>query len=341
MFVQKNKNKKGYTRYIVAGVIFVILLLAAAVLLRSFNRSLDKIQIVNEDDEKIEQNEGVVEVEGFRNIVIFGLDTRDNSLKRGNSDTIMIASINKKTKDVKLVSIYRDTYVSIPELGYTKINAAYANGGYSLALTTINKNLDLDITEYVTVNFRVVIDLIDRLGGITLDIEKNELKTLNGYVRELNRINGTDSRGLSSAGKQTVNGTQATAYARIRYTEGGDFKRTERQRIVLGKVFEKVKSSKLTTILDLIDDIFPQVATNLTKSELIDLAKDVFSYDIVEQSGFPFEKVAKNYKKVSYVFPVHLEENVVRLHQLLFDDKEYTPSDMVQEYSDYIEEIRQ
>ncbi len=339
MSVQKTK-KKRHTRIIVTQVILVILLLTAGYIYRSLNKSLDKIQIVNEDDKKIEQNVGV-EITGHRNIVVFGLDTRDNSLKRGNSDTIMIVSINNKTKDVKLVSIYRDTYVNIPDIGYTKINAAYANGGYSLALTTINKNLDLDITEYVTVSFRAVIDTIDQLGGITLDIEENELKTLNGYVRELNRINDTAVPGLASAGTQTVNGTQATAYARIRYTEGGDFKRTERQRIVLGKVFEKVKSSKLTTINDLINTIFPQTATNLEKDEILDLAKDVFSYDIVEQTGFPFEKVAKNYKRVSYVFPVQLEENVVRLHQLLFEDEEYSPSQNVQEYSDYIEGIRQ
>ena len=337
--MQKTKKEKRNTRFIVAGVILVIILLSAAMIFRSLNKSLDKIQIVNEDDKNIEQNEGI-EITGYRNIVVFGLDTRDNSLKRGNSDTIMIVSINNKTKDVKLVSIYRDTFVNIPELGYTKINAAYANGGYSLALTTINKNFDLDITEYVTVNFRAVIDTIDRLGGITLDIEKNELKTLNGYVRELNRINDTDVPGLPSAGTQTVNGTQATAYARIRYTEGGDFKRTERQRIVLGKTFEKLKSSKLTTIIDLINDIFPQTATNLNKDEIIDLAKGVFSYDITEQTGFPFEKVAENYKKVSYVFPVNLEENVIRLHQLLFEDKVYTPSRNVQEYSGYIESIR-
>lgn len=340
MTKEKTKRKKRITRITVVVVILVILLLSVVTLYHSLNKSIDKIQIVNEDDDKIVQNEGV-EIDGYRNIVVFGLDTRDNSLKRGNSDTIMLVSINNKTKDVKLVSFYRDTYVNIPDIGYTKINAAYANGGYSLALSTINKNFDMDITEYVTVNFRAVIDTIDRLGGITLDIEKNEVKTLNGYVRELNKINGTDVPGLKSAGTQTVNGTQATAYARIRYTEGGDFKRTERQRIVLQRTFEKLKSSKLTTIFDLINNIFPQVATNLDKDEILDLAKDIFSYDIIEQTGFPFEKVAQKYNKVSYVFPVQLEENVIKLHQLLFKDEAYTPSAMVKEYSEYIEQIRQ
>ena len=340
MSMQKTRKKKRHTRIMIIQIALVILLLGAGFIYRSLNKSIDKIQIVDEDDQSIEQNDGI-EITGYRNIAVFGLDTRDNSLKRGNSDTIMIVSINNKTKDVKLVSIYRDTYVNIPDIGYSKINAAYANGGYSLALTTINKNFDLDITEYVTVSFRAVIGTIDQLGGITLDIKENELKTLNGYVRELNRINNTNVPGLTSAGTQTVNGTQATAYARIRYTEGGDFKRTERQRIVLGKIFDKVKSSKLTTIYDLINTIFPQTATNLEKDEILDLAKDVFSYDIVEQTGFPFEKVAKSYKRGSYVFPIQLKENVVRLHQMLFDNKEYTVSPNVQEYSDYIEKIRQ
>ena len=340
MTKEKTKRKKRITRIIVIEVVLVILLLAVARLYLSFNRYIDKIQIVNEDDNKIEHNEGVV-IDGYRNIVVFGLDTRDNSLKRGNSDTIIVVSINNRTKDVKLVSIYRDTFVNIPDVGYKKINAAYARGGYSLALTTINRNFDMDISEYVTVSFRAVIEAIDRLGGITLDIKENELKTLNGYVRELNRIHDTNVPGLKSAGTQTVNGTQATAYARIRYTAGGDFKRTERQRTVLLKIFEKIKSSKLTTIFDLINAIFPQVATNLEKDEILDLAADVLSYDIIEQTGFPFEKVAQQYRGDSYVFPVKLEENVINLHRLLFEDQAYTPSATVKEYSDYIEGIRQ
>ena len=189
-------------------------------------------------------------------------------------------------------------------------------------------------------NFKAVVNTIDRLGGITLDISKEELKWLNGYVRELNRINGTNVPGLTSAGTQTVNGTQATAYARIRYTAGGDYKRTERQRIVISKIFEKVKKSDLATINSLIDDIFPQISTNLTSLELLGLAKDVFSYNIVDQTGFPFEKDAHNYKRVSYVFPINLQDNVTKLHEFLFDETGYQPSQTVQEYSNYIENIR-
>lgn len=334
-----SKKKKYFSRILVIEVIVVILLLASAKLYSSFRGTIEKIPRNYEDDEKIVLNEEL-EIDGYRNIVIFGLDSRDNSLKRGNSDTIMVASLNNKNKDIRLVSIYRDTYVNIPDIGYDKINAAYAKGGYAMAISTINLNFDLDIEEYVTVSFKALVETIDELGGITLDIKDEELKYLNGYVRELNRINDTDVKGLKSAGKQTVNGTQATAYARIRYTSGGDFKRTERQRIVISKVFDKIKGSKLTTIYDLIDTIFPQTLTNLSDDEIIDLAKGVLSYDIVDETGFPFEKEALKYKKVSYVFPINLEDNVIRLHQFLFEKETYEPSQKVKEYSKYIEGIR-
>ncbi|NLK28761.1 MAG: LCP family protein [Clostridiales bacterium] len=333
----KKKKKNRLLRILLIEGILLILLIGAV----KFYNTLNKIQHDDSEDSKIVENEEVVVVEGFRNIVIFGVDSRKNALEKGtNTDTIIIASINNRTKDVKLVSIYRDTYVNIPESGYNKINAAYANGGYSLALSTINTNFDLNIKEYVTVNFKALINLVDRLGGITLDITEEELKWLNGYVHELNKINGTNVPDLPSAGTQTVNGTQATAYARIRYTAGGDFKRTERQRIVINKIFEKVKSSDLATINDLIDEMFPQIYTNLNSLDILNLAKDVFSYNIVDQTGFPFEKDAHTYNRVSYVFPINLQDNVGKLHEFLFDELGYSPSQTVKDYSDYIESIR-
>ena len=333
---KKKKKKKRLAHILFAEIVVLLLLIGVA----KVYSTLNKIQHNSSEDENIAQNE-TEEKEGFRNIVIFGVDSRENALTKGtNTDTIVVASINNKTKDVKLASIYRDTYVNIPEKGYNKINAAYCTGGYSLALSTINTNFDLDLKEYVTVNFKAVVNTIDRLGGITLDITKEELKWLNGYVRELNRINGTHVAGLTSAGTQTVNGTQATAYARIRYTAGGDYKRTERQRIVISKIFEKVKASDLTTINALINEIFPEISTNLNSLELLGLAKDIFSYNIVDQTGFPFEKDAHNYKRVSYVFPINLQDNVTRLHEFLFDETGYLPTQTVQEYSSYIESIR-
>lgn len=334
---EKRKKKKSGLIIILIIEIFIILLLFVGVYLYD---KMNKIKFNNSDDASIQTN-AEVELEGYRNIALFGVDSRENALEKStHSDTIIIASINNKTKDVKLASIYRDTYVNIPGEEYTKINAAYFKGGYSLALSTINTNFDLDVKEFVTVNFDAIVKTIDMLGGIELDITKSELKYLNGYVRELNKINGTNVAGLKSAGAQLVNGTQATAYARIRYTKGGDFKRAERQRIVVTKMFEKIKKSDLATINDVIDEMLPQVYTNLSGPEILSLAKSVLSYDIIDNTGFPFEKDAHTYKKVSYVFPIDLSANVTKLHEFLFGDVGYVPSSKVQEYSSYIEGIR-
>lgn len=338
----KEKNKKSKRRRfftIIAIEAFLVILLLIGLKIYS---SMNRINYDNSEDENIQTNQiDDTVMGGYRNVMIFGVDSRSNALEKNtHSDTIMIASINRKTKDVKLASIYRDSYVNIPEVGYNKINFAYFKGGYSTALSTVNTNFDLNIKEYVTVNFSALVNAIDRLGGITLDIEKNELKWLNGYVRELNRINGTDVPGLKAAGKQVVNGTQATAYARIRYTAGSDFKRTERQRIVVSKMFEKVKESDIKTINSIINDVFPQIYTNLTSLEILNLAKDVFSYNIIDQTGFPFEKDAHTYKKVSYVFPIDLAANVTKLHEFLFNTEGYVPSQTVKDYSTYIESIR-
>jgi LCP family protein required for cell wall assembly len=331
------KTKKRKTK-IILFIDFILLIIVLG--LAYFFYQTSKMQVNNSADDSIITNDIVSEdIEGYRNIAIFGVDSRENELEKNTrSDTIIIASINKKTKDIKLVSIYRDTYVNIPDKGYNKINAAYSKGGYSLALNTINTNFDLNIKEYVTVNFSAVCNVIDLLGGITLDITDEELKYVNGYTKELNEINGTNVGALKSSGTQLVNGTHATAYARIRYTSGGDFKRTERQRIVIQKIFDAVKSNP-TKINSIFNEIFPQIYTNLDSLDMLDLTKDVLSYNIVDQTGFPFEKSASTYKKVSYVFPLDLSANVTALHKFLFDDAAYVPSKTVQGYCNEIKAI--
>ncbi len=339
MTAKMDRKKKWLTRLL---IIEAIVLLITVVLVWGYNKlhkTINKIPRDTSQDEEIIYNEEI-QLDGYNNFLIFGLDTRDNSLQRGNSDTIILVSINKRNNLVKMVSIYRDTYAYIPDKGYNKINAAYANGGYGLAINTINMNFDLNITKYVTVNFQAVVEAIDYLGGITLDIDETELKYLNGYVRELNRINNTNVPQLEAAGKQNVNGTQATAYARIRYTRGGDFKRTERQRIVLQEMLKKAKKLSLPKLYNMVEKFMPMIYTNLSNKDIINLMKSFLSYDIADQTGFPFEKDAHEYRGVSYVFPINLEENVIRLHQFLFEDENYTPSDQVQEYSAYIEDIR-
>lgn len=331
---KKRKNKRKARLLL---IIDIVLLLVVA-FLGLFFYFTNKTNLNNKDDSSIITNDlDNKDLEGYRNIAVFGVDSRDNALEKStHSDTIIIVSINKKTKDVKLLSIYRDTYVDIPDKGFNKINAAYFKGGYSLALNTINKNFDLNIKEYVTVNFNALTKVIDLLGGITLDISKEELKYVNGYTKELNQINGTDVGKLKSPGTQVVNGTHATAYARIRYTKGGDFKRAERQRIVIDKILEKAKSTDIKTLTKIVNEIFPQIYTNLDSLDMLSLAKDLLSYNITEQAGFPFKNSAEYYKKVSYVFPINLAENVKEMHEFLFTTTDYLPSKTVESISNEI-----
>lgn len=338
---QKTKKKmKKRSKLIILFIVEIFILIFAIGIIYGMSK-VGKIQHDTSEDKHIIKNEEV-KISGYRNIVLFGVDSRANSLKKStHSDTIIIASINKKTKDVKLASVYRDTYVKIPDKNkFDKINAAYYRGGYSLALSTINTNFDLDAKEFVTVNFDAVVRGIDLVGGVEIDVQENELKHMNTYIRELNKINHTNVTEVKSAGKQLLNGTQATAWSRIRYTAGGDFKRTERQRVVVEKVFAKVKKSNIGTINKFIDTMFPKIYTNLSNIDMLMLAKDVFSYNIVGQTGFPYEKDAHRYNKVSYVFPIDLSANVSKLHEYLFDKQGYVPSDTVKNYSNEIEVIR-
>lgn len=339
MSTVKKKKRRRFKRKVI--IVFDLMLLLIVVGLAYFVHQMNKMQVNDKDDSSIITNSiDSDDIEGYRNIAIFGVDSRDNALEKStHSDTIVIASINKKTKDIKMASIYRDTYAEIPGYDFDKINAAYFKGGYALALNTINTNFDMDVKEYITVNFNAVCNVIDLLGGITLDITDEELKYVNGYTKELNQINGTNVGKLKSSGTQLVNGTHATAYARIRYTAGGDFKRTERQRIVIEKIFEKAKKADLLTINSIINEIFPQIQTNLDSTDMLSLAKDILSYNITDQTGFPFDNVAEYYNKISYVFPEDLAANVSQLHNFLFDTTDYVPSSKVQEISDKIKQI--
>lgn len=334
-----NSNKKTPRRkwwILIAVILLLILALPIGYVIYAINRT----NYDNSKDNEIIINDEIIDTSsktGYKNIAIFGLDSRTNALEKGTrSDTIMIANINNDTKKVNLVSIYRDTYVEVPNHGYTKINHAYAYGGYSLALSTINTNLDLNVKQYVSVNFHAVTKIVDLLGGITLDITDSELKWLNGYIKENNRVNGTNVAGLTQAGTQVVNGTQALAYARIRYTAGGDFKRAERQRIVVSKIFEKAKTADIATLISIVNQMLPEVSTNLSTKEILSYAKDIFSYELGESVGFPFEKKVARIKGVSYVLPVDLAKNVSELHQYLYGIEAYVPSSAVQTRSDYI-----
>lgn len=268
------------------------------------------------------------------------MDSRDNDLDKGTrSDTIMIASLNKKTMKVKIASIYRDTLSEQEDGTLNKINAAYSYGGPEGALSVLNKNLDMNIEHYVTVNFNSMIDIVDSVGGIDIDVQEDEMPYICGYVQEIMKVTGKLSPGVTEPGTQTLNGVQATAYARIRYTAGDDFKRAERQRAVLQKVVEKLQQASPAQLNKIIDKVFPEVSTNFTMTEILEYAKDAFDYELGETTGFPFDKTTDTLGNVgSVVIPVTMESNVKQLHNFFYGESDnYDVSSTVSDISAKIE----
>ena len=297
---------------------------------------LSKIETTELDTAKLNISTEVEHNEtGYLNVALFGLDSRDGSLGAGErSDTIIISSLDRATKEVKLCSMFRDTLLEQPDGSYNKANAAYSTDDAEGAVSMLNKNLDMDIKHYVTVNFNVLVDVIDALGGIELDLTDEEVFWTNGYCTETSRVTGKKTTELTKPGKQLLDGVQATSYCRIRYTSGDDFKRAERQRTVLEQIVKKAQTADLSTINRIIDKVFPKVATNFTLTEILAYAKDAFDYKLTEMSGFPFDKTTATLTGVgSSVVAEGLEDNVIKLHQFFFGDDGYSPSSVVSEIS--------
>lgn len=310
---------------------------AGAVILAS---KLSKIETTELDSEALSISEEAKERgTGYLNVALFGVDSRDNELDGDTrSDTIMIASLNRETMEVKIVSVYRDTLMEQKDGTLNKANSAYSFGGPEDALAMLNKNLDLDIEHYVTVNFNALIDVIDAVGGIEIDVQEEEISYICGYATEIMKVTGKESPGVTEPGLQTLNGVQATAYARIRYTAGDDFKRAERQRDVLTKIIEKLQGASLAQINKIIDEVFPEVSTNFTLTEILEYAKDAFDYQLGETTGFPFDKSTDTLANVgSVVIPVTLSSNVEQLHKFLYGESDmYTASSTVNSISSKI-----
>lgn len=332
---KRGKKKKKKMRIVLILEVLFILILAAVAF---FIVQLQKIQMDSAVTENITMNPvNDPNMDDYINLAVYGVDSRANDLKKNTrSDSIMIVSINKKTKDVKIASIFRDTYSSIQDHGFTKINHAYAYGGPELSINTINRNFDLNITNFVTVNFSALTNVIDLLGGIELNIEEDELKYVNDYTRDVARINGMDYTYIKSPGKQTVTGVQATGYCRVRYTAGGDFTRAKRQRTVLEAILKKAKHSNPVTLYKVANEMLPQIYTSLNTSDMLKLSASIFRYNIVENDGFPFDNRTGKINGASVVIPTTLTENVTELHRFLFGTENYEPTDTVKTISGQI-----
>lgn len=303
-------------------------------------RRLNKIQ--RPTDFKIEEiksndlnQETVEKMKGYWTIAIFGVDARNNAITKGtNADVNMICNINRDTGEIKLVSVFRDTYLNTSESGsYNKLNQAYFVGGPEQAIQALNRNLDLNITDYMTFNWKAVADAINVLGGVDIELSKAEFYYINSFITETVKATGVGSHQLTHAGMNHLDGVQAVAYGRLRLMDT-DFARTERQRKIIAQAFEKAKQADFQTLNRLIGTVFPQVSTSIWVDDLVSNAKNISKFHLGETSGFPQARGNVSMgKKGAVVVPQTLESNVVKLHEFLFGDTDYTPSQTVKNIS--------
>ncbi|MBP3256282.1 MAG: LCP family protein [Clostridia bacterium] len=335
--MSKKKKSVGKRILTVLAIILLVLIIIVSGGLAAgygyISSKLGKMQHVELVEEELNISKTVEDK--YRNVAIFGVDSRSSNLGKGNrSDCIIIASLNNETKEVRLISVYRDSYLEIDGYGLDKVTHAYSYGEAPLAIKTLNKNLDLNIKEFVTVNFDAVAEAVDALGGIEMDLTSEEVKYLNNYIDETANVTGKSHAKVTSAGKQTLNGVQAVAYSRIRYTEGGDAKRTERMRDVIEAMAKKARTLSVGEINDLLDQILPLVYTNISVSDILALLPDAMNYKITDSIGWPYETRGITLDRW-YGVPVTLESNVEKLHTNCFDG-DYTVPDEVKEISDKI-----
>ncbi len=360
MAAKTNVNKKSKIKIFIFLVEIAIIIAMLLIVWKVFETTEaaegpQRVEIKEDDiivnpgvQESLENTDTEVEepkMKGYWNIAMFGLDAvKPEQLYKGSrSDTIMIASINMDTGDIKLMSVYRDTYLNKGNDKYGKCNAAYAANGAAQAMSMLNMNLDLAITDFLSVDYYAVKECVDGLGGVWIDVDAAELEHINSY--QLSIISDTDIPKseyvkVTDTGYQLLNGLQATAYCRIRYTKGDDYKRAERQREVIQAMEDQAKKMDVLELTELLPKVLEHVYTNIDETDMIELIKNINNYSIVDENGFPAaelrtsEEIGKSHG--SCIIPLDLEDNVVWLHEFLFDEKDYEVSETVKECSDKI-----
>ncbi len=318
------KNKKSKLKKIMLILLSVILvgiiaaiLVGYSIFVETFNK-IQKVEINEQDLGILEKVEN--QLKGYRNVVIFGVDSSSGLEEGTRSDSIILVTLNEKTNEVDLTSIYRDTYVEIEGYGLDKINHAYSYGSAELALKTINTNFDLSVTEFITVNFETVKDVVDYIDGIEITITQEEVSHITG---------------ISKSGTYNLTGSQALEYSRIRYATGGDYARTERMRTVLEALTKKVSTYSLTELNNLMNFVLPKLYTNLTITDITEMIPRLPSITIQDSIGWPYETRGITLN-AWYGVPVTLTSNVTRLHNELFNNLEYVPSENVVEINQKI-----
>ena len=332
---KEKKKRKGVKIVGIILLVLLVIILGVGVGAYSYiTGKLGKMQQVQINEEDLNINQEVAEnLTGYRNIAIFAIDSRADDYGKGNrSDGIIVASINNKTKEVKLISVYRDTYLQMKN-SLDKATHAYSYGEAPLAINMLNTNLDLNIKEFLAVNFDAVAIAVEAIGGIEMNVTSEEMAIMNReYIDYTSQYTGMKSSHIKKAGMQTLDGVQAVSYCRVRYTEGGDYKRTERMRNVIMAIAEKVKTKSIGEINNLLDKVLPRVYTNISVNSVLGMVPDALNYKINDSIGWPYE--IKSFSNPTfYAAPVTLESNVIKLHQEVFGEENYEPSETVKEIS--------
>ena len=323
---RRRKKRGGFFKWFLA-VLFVLLSLYGIRSLICGGRSADVLLPLSPEEKP---------QKGFYTVAVFGVDSRDGNIDRALSDVNMVAVLNRETGEIRICSVFRDTFVQINEEGkHHKFNEAYFKGGAKQALWTMKHNLDIVPDDYVTFNWKAVIDAINILGGVDIEITEPEFAYINAFITETVEATGIGSVQLKSAGMNHLDGVQAVAYARLRLMDT-DFNRTERQRKVVSLMMDKMKKADMKKRIEVVTSVLPETRTSISIDDLLPLAKDVGRFYIGQTGGFPFERDTTWIEKKDCVVPITLESNVRQLHEFLFDDKDYKPSDSVLEVSSYI-----
>lgn len=344
---KKKKAKKKNTALTIALLIVLMLVIGVGAVIGTgltvVHEKLTKVSQVPINRGDLAINEQVAkDLKNYRNIALLGIDARDMANDDSvRSDAMIIASIDKRTNEVRLISIFRDTYVDLGEdYGLDKMTHAYAYGKSTQTLQTINRNMDLNCEEVVVVNWKSVADTIDSLGGIDITIKESEISEMNKYIKDTQKNIGGSKQLIAKAGKQTLNGNQAVTYARIRKDSvEGDYRRNERMKAVLAGAFTKAKTLSLTQLNAIADKILPEIKTNITTNEMMEMVLKIDAYSITDTKSWPFETEGWMYNNVWYGPPITLKSNVSELHAQYFEQPGYQPTKIVQEISDRISSV--
>ncbi|WP_418414601.1 LCP family protein, partial [Blautia sp.] len=333
-------RKKSKKILFILEIVVLLLFIGGLFVYGQISAKLDKIDIQETDlaDQDIVTNDQAPQMTGYTTYALFGLDHRSKNekLNTENSDTIIIASINNDTKAVKLVSVYRDTLLNVKDDTYSKANSAYAFGGPTNAVSMLNTNLDLNITDYVAIDFNALVTVVDCLGGLDIPLSYAEIVHMNNYCVETSEETGKSYTPIELPDPKPedeeaivdtyhLNGVQATSYCRIRYTASLDMGRTERQRRVIQMIVDKAKKAGLSTIFDIMDQVFPMVTTSVSKTEILKMIPTVIGYSIDETTGLPLDYKFATVKG-SVIVPATLESNVLKVHQFLYGNTNYSPT---------------